>query len=103
MAFAKVYLRNPRTGQTREAPVGFSWTTLFFGFIPALLRSDWVGAAIMVVVDFVTFGIAHLYFIFAYNKMYLKRLLNEGFEATGATADLAYIEQRLGLPIPRAG
>ncbi|WP_198289579.1 hypothetical protein [Paracoccus sp. N5] len=86
----------------REAPVGISWTTLFFGFIPALLRSDWVGAVIQLVIAFITFGLSGLIFMFLYNKMYLKRLLNEGFEVTGGTGDVDYIQQRLGLQLQRA-
>ena len=101
MAYARIYLRNPRTGQMREAPVGFSWTTLFFGFLPALFRSDWVGAAIQFVVACVTFGLSGLFFMFVYNKMYLKRLIGEGFQVTGATGDLDYIEQRLKHELPR--
>lgn len=102
MAFAKIYLTNPRTGQMREAPVGFSWTTFFFGFIPALFRGDWIGAAIQFVLCGLTFGLSNLYFMFAYNKMYLKRLLNEGFHATGSSADLTFVEQRISLRLPRA-
>lgn len=86
----------------REAPVGFSWTTFFFGFFPALFRSDWVGALIQLLVGLVTFGFSQLVFMFIYNKMYLKRLLNDGFEVTGGTGDVAYIEQRIGRQLPRA-
>lgn len=35
---------DPVTGQ--ETFEGFSWTTLFFGPLPALFRRDWLGAAI---------------------------------------------------------
>lgn len=102
MAYAKVYLKNIRTGQMREAPVGFSWTIFFFGFFPALFRSDWIGALIQAVLAFVTFGLSNLFFMFAYNKMYLKRLIGDGFEVTGATGDLNYIEGRIGQMLPRA-
>lgn len=35
---------DPTTG--RETFSGFSWTTLFFGPIPALFRRDWLGAVL---------------------------------------------------------
>lgn len=101
MAFAKVYLKNPKTGQMREAPVGFSWTTFFFGFFPALLRSDWLGAVVQLCLSLVTFGLSNLIFMFTYNRWYLKRLVNDGFEVSSSTGDIDYIEQRVSQQLPR--
>jgi len=47
MASAVITFKNDNTGEVKPAPVGFSWTALFFGFIPMLCRSDWKGAAIV--------------------------------------------------------
>lgn len=101
MAYAKIYFENPKTGQVKEAPVGFSWTVFFFGFIPALFRGHWVGVAIIIFTAMLTFGLSVFVFMFIYNKMYIKHLIEEGYNAKSASADLDFIQQKLGLPIPR--
>lgn len=35
MAYTKLIMENPNTGEIKEAPVGFSWTVFFFGFFSA--------------------------------------------------------------------
>ena len=66
-------------GMVKEAKIGFSWTTLFFGaFVPAI-RGDWKYAGIMVVCAVITCGISSLVFPFVYNKLYIKDLLMKGF------------------------
>jgi len=106
VAFAKVFLKNPRTGQMREAPVGFSWTVFFFGFFPPLLRGDWAIGAVMFLTAMILFWIflpflPALIMSFIYNKMYIRRMINEGFEVTGGTTDLEIIERKVGFTLPR--
>lgn len=84
----------------KEAPIGFSWTVLFFNALPALFRGHWSGFLIMVICAFLTFGLSGLVFMFIYNKMYVKHLIGEGYKAKSATADLDYLQQKLGLPLP---
>ncbi|BCB05813.1 DUF2628 domain-containing protein [Bacillus sp. KH172YL63] len=82
----KVKLKN-EAGVTKEVKVGFSWTTFFFGFFPALIRGDLKWAVIMFiiasVVGFFTFGfgawIPGIIFSFVYNKIYIKELLEKGY------------------------
>ena len=100
MAYATLNLENPRTGKLRQAPVGFSWTTLLFGLIPALLRGHWVGAIVQLVCAIPTAGLSGIVFAFIYNKMYLNHLINDGFRVTGSDVPLEQVEARIGRKIP---
>lgn len=76
-----------RNGARRSVPAGFSWTTLFFGPIPALLRGDLKWGAIQILVHLLlswTFGIGNLIMavVFAgtYNQKHLEGLIEQGWE-----------------------
>ena len=76
MAFATITFKS-KEGVVKDAPVGFSWTTFFFGFFPALIRGDWLWALIMVVAAMVTFGLSGFVFAFIYNRLYIQSLLKK--------------------------
>lgn len=82
MNFKEITLTNEYTGQYKTAPVGFSWTTLFFGCFPSLFRGDWKWAAIQFGLAWITLGFSWLVMPFFYNKLHLKDLLNKGFFPT---------------------
>lgn len=75
-------------GVEKEVPTGFSWTTLLFGFFPALFRGDLKWVAIMLITNLVvgllTFGLGLLvtFVVFAaiYNKKYEKDLKIKGWK-----------------------
>ncbi|WP_462410686.1 DUF2628 domain-containing protein [Neobacillus sp. Marseille-QA0830] len=83
----KAVLKNSG-GLTKEVKVGFSWTTFFFGFFPALFRGDLKWAVIQVVIELVlgsfTLGIgawvSGVVFSFVYNKIYIKELIEKGYQ-----------------------
>ena len=102
MAYATINFKNPNTGAMKQAPVGFSWTTFFFSFFPALLRGHIVGALIIFAVAFLTGGIGVLVFAFIYNKMYIKHLVGEGYKVANASMELDYLAQKLGVPLESA-
>lgn len=101
MAYAKLYLKNPYTGTVREAPVGFSWTVLFFGFFPPVFRSDWRGFVMIFLFWLFAPVLSNFIFMFIYNRMYLKSLIRDGFQVAGGTTDVDAIQQRTGIPLPR--
>ena len=75
-------------GVVKRVPTGFSWTTLFFGFFPALLRGDLKWAAIQALgnggIIFMTGGIGLLVtwplFAAIYNSRYEQDLRVAGWK-----------------------
>ncbi|MFD7522363.1 DUF2628 domain-containing protein [Paenibacillus chitinolyticus] len=82
----RVILKNDG-GVVKDVKVGFSWTTFFFSFFPALFRGDLKWAAIMFIISLClgafTMGIGGLIsgivFSFVYNKIYIKELIEKGY------------------------
>ncbi|WP_010676998.1 hypothetical protein [Bacillus timonensis] len=95
----KVRLRN-QGGVTKECKIGFSWTTFFFGFFPALFRGDLKWAAIMFITALVVgsftvgFGawIPGIIFSFVYNKLYIKDLIEKGYQPADEQSRNALIQ-----------
>jgi len=103
MAYTKVVFENPNTGFIKEAPVGFSWTVLFFGFFPPLFRGDFKWGIIMFLLAIFTWGLSGLVFMFIYNKLYIKDLIGSGFKAKSielGTIDIDQVSQNLGFNLP---
>ena len=99
MAFATIYLE--RGGLTKEAPVGFSWTTFFFGFFPALIRGDVKWTLIIFVCEFFTLGLAGIVFAFIYNRLYITSLIEIGYKVKKYYGDKAQIETALSLKLKK--
>jgi len=82
-----VTLVHERTNLTKQVKVGFSWTTLFFGFLPALFRGDFKWAIIQCLLNICTFGLSSLVFAFIYNKIYVRELIGKGYKAAGSSSE----------------
>jgi len=98
----KLTMEHPNTGIIKKAPVGFSWTTFFFGCFPALFRGDMKWFFIQLLCAAVTGNASTLVFMFIYNKLYTKKLLEKGFKVKaveGGTLELA--SQKLGINLPQ--
>ncbi len=77
-----VRLKN-NVGVVKEAPVGFSWTMLFFGPLDPLFRGDLKWTALFLLAVFVTlpfYGIGWVVLPFIYNKRYLINLFEQGYQ-----------------------
>ena len=83
----KVVMKHKDSGILKNGYFGFSWTTLLFGFFPALFRGDFItfigGFIISVIIALITAGVGALFisliWAFMYNKYYTRKLLENGF------------------------
>ena len=101
MASSKLNLQHPQFEVTKQAPVGFSWTILFFGCFPPFFRGDWKWGLIILVLAICTLGFAILFFMFIYNKLYIQSLLDQGYTSIDSEEILKPAEAKLGIHIPR--
>ncbi|MDY0290598.1 MAG: hypothetical protein RBR15_17380 [Sphaerochaeta sp.] len=69
-----------KSGEKIECPIGFSWTTLFFGVFVPLIRGDWKWFVIMLLAGGSTLGISWFVFPFVYNGIFVKDRLGRGFD-----------------------
>jgi len=101
MAYAKITFEHPTTGIIKTAPVGFSWTTLFFEPFAALFRGDITGAIILCLLAPLTVGLSCIIAPFIYNKLYVKKLLKKGYcVAQVQGSDIATLKRKLGINLP---
>ncbi|WP_130904887.1 hypothetical protein [Pseudomonas sp. Sample_22] len=82
---AKLTMQNELTGEFKDAPIGLSWTTLFFGFFPALIRKDWTNALILAVFGPLSLGLLFIIYWLSYNKLYINELLKNGYKISIAS------------------
>ena len=100
MAFTTLVMLNSHTGQTRQAPVGFSWTSLFFSFLVPAFRSHWGACALWAVATVCTSGFAGIVQGFIYNKQYINHLINNGYKVKDSAMDIEFVASKLKMPLP---
>jgi uncharacterized membrane protein (Fun14 family) len=101
----RIALKHKETGIMKDGYYGFSWTTLLFGFFPALFRGDFItfigGFIIAVIIGIVTLGVGafliSLVWAFMYNKYYTRKLLERGYQLAGSKFDNALAASALGI------
>jgi hypothetical protein len=87
-----INLKN-QAGMVKQAKVGFSWTTFFFGCFPALFRGDWKWFLIQLVVVGITFGVSSLVFCFIYNKLYINDMLEKGYSPADENSRMVLVSK----------
>lgn len=103
-----VMLKQKDTGIIKKGFYGFSWTTFFFGFFPALFRQDFItfiGAfVVLALISAVTLGIgtfiATFVWAFLYNGYYTKKLLEKGYQFDDSPARVQDACRALKVSIP---
>lgn len=102
MAFNTLYLRNPVTKIEAKAPIGFSWTVLFFGPFPALYRGSFRWFFLMLLAAIFSAGLSSLLFMFIFNKLYIKDLISAGYYVESARmGDIDSVAYRINFSLPR--
>ncbi|MBI5996342.1 lysozyme inhibitor LprI family protein [Clostridium perfringens] len=74
----KMIMEN-KNGIRKEVKEGFSWTTLFFRWLPSLLRGDLVSALKLFIIGSLTFGIYTDYKSYNINEDYYTFLTEKGY------------------------
>jgi hypothetical protein len=64
----------------KTVKLGFSWTFFFFGIFIPLFRGDLKWFLIILISTIFTYGLALFVFMFVYNKIYVKDLLEKGYK-----------------------
>lgn len=102
MASNRVFMENPRTGQRRELPVGFSWTCLLFGAFPLMFRGAWKWVLISMGLAMITIGFSFLFIPFFINKKCIEDAVNDGFAVKAVLkGTVEELEASLGMNLPR--
>lgn len=76
-----INLKHSQSGLIKNAPTGFSFTTLLFGVLVHAVRGHW-GPAF---VTWFTMGLANFYYCFFGNKGYVQHLLEKGYKPATET------------------
>jgi len=92
-----VNLLHPSSGMMKPGFYGFSWTTFFFGGIPALFRGDILTGLLVIIFNFFTFWLGGIIWAFFYNKQYTHKLVEKGYVFAGTESEIAAAKSALGI------
>lgn len=92
-----VMLKDPKTGIIKKGFFGFSWTTLFFGGLPAICRGDLVVGILITIASFFTGWIVAIIWAFVYNKRYTLGLIQQGYQFIDNNETTRLAKNKLGI------
>lgn len=95
-----VMLKHPETGIVTKGFYGFSWTTFFFGCLPALFRGDFKTGVLLLITCVLTCGIAGIIWAFVYNKRYTLNLIEKGYQFCDEEEKVRAARAALGVAEP---
>ncbi|ONG53020.1 hypothetical protein BKE38_13655 [Pseudoroseomonas deserti] len=98
----EISLTHPN-GLRKPAFYGFSWTSLFFGGFPAAFRGDWMAFGLYLLLALAGalftqgFGCLVLWLVwpFFYNRWHARRLIERGYQITGANGSIDIAKARV--------
>lgn len=101
----RIAMKHKDSGMLSDGFYGFSWTSLFFGFFPALFRGDIVTSVVIFFVHIMVgmvipiFGsmIVLVAWAFMYNKYYTKKLMEKGYVFAGSDSENTSAESHFGI------
>lgn len=97
----KVMMLHPASGLLRAGYFGFSWTYLFFGWLVPIFRGELGVAALHLLFTMVTFGLWQLVVAFLYNRQYMTRMLEKGYQLSDTEDRMREARARLGIAVPK--
>lgn len=100
MAFANALLKKEGENEAKEAPIGFSWTVLFFGLFVPILREDWKWFVVMLLLTLFLGPIVILYNLamaMIYNRIFFRGLIKKGYTVVEVEAENEYDEEKANI------
>lgn len=75
----RIQMKNEETGRIIEVPFLYSWTSALFGPLVPIARKDIMWFIYYLASYLLTYGLASAVLSFYYNRVYLKRLITQGY------------------------
>lgn len=93
----RVMMLNKKTGVLKKGYFGFSWTYLFFGFWVPLIRGEIFISLIHMIFTIMSLGIWQIIMAFLYNRQFMIRILEKGYDFYDNETIVKRAQQKLGV------